>query len=224
MFVMVAWEVQVIEMFKIFIALCCVAIATSAVLTNTINNKMDMVRQNDIQEETVTIIPKKPEYAHSFQYQYETETTEHATTVLNEVETTLEETTAAIEEVRYVFNVTDYERELLARIVYLEANVESFDCQAAVTSVIFNRLLNGYWGDSIYDVLYAKNQFSPINRINYVTPNATNYAAVDYVIKNGCTLPYYVMYFRAGYHFQWSGYVPYTVIDDTYFGYMTSDK
>jgi hypothetical protein len=124
----------------------------------------------------------------------------------------------------YVYNVTAEEREMLARLVYLEANIESLDCQKAVVSVVINRWQNGYWGDNIEKVIYSPAQFTPASKIKNTTPNNKNYEAVDYVLKNGCTLPEYIFYFRASYHFDWDGYMPYTSIDDTYFGYMIKDK
>lgn len=123
----------------------------------------------------------------------------------------------------YAYNVTPAEREMLARLVYREANIESIDCQRAVVSVVLNRLENGRWGNSIKDVIYAQGQFSPAYLISTTTPKNTNYEAVDYVLRNGSTLPSYVLYFRADYHFNWQGYVPYTKIDKTYFGYLEKD-
>ncbi len=124
----------------------------------------------------------------------------------------------------YVYNITPEERETLARLIFLESNTESLECQKAITSVVINRMHSGYWGNTINSVVYAKNQFTPASKIPYVTPTATNYEAVDYVLANGVTLPSYCLYFRAGYHFSWKGYVPYTSIGNTYFGYMAKDK
>ena len=123
----------------------------------------------------------------------------------------------------YAYSVTPAEREMLARLVYREANVENIECQRAVVSVVLNRLANGRWGNSIKDVIYAEGQFSPAYLISSTTPNNTNYEAVDYVLRNGSTLPSYVLYFRANYHFNWQGYKPYTSIDQTYFGYLEKD-
>lgn len=124
----------------------------------------------------------------------------------------------------YVYNVTSAEREMLARLVYLEGGVESLECQKAIASVVINRWQNGYWGDTIKKVIYAKAQFSPASKIKTTTPTEMQYEAVDYVLKNGCTLPEYVLYFRANYHHKWTGYQPYTVIGRTYFGYLEKDK
>lgn len=141
-----------------------------------------------------------------------------------EVEVIKEVIVEVEKEPTYVYNVTSSEREMLARIVYQEANIESIECQKAVASVVINRWQNGYWGDTIEDVIYAENQFAPAYLIPTTTPTNENYEAVDYVLKNGCTLPEHVLYFRAYYHFDWSGYVPYTHIDRTYFGYLQKDK
>ena len=124
----------------------------------------------------------------------------------------------------YVYNITSEEREMIARLVYREANIESLECQKAVVSTVINRWLSGYWGETIKDVIYAKKQFTPAKLLYKTTPNQVNYEAVDYVLKNGCTIPNYVMYFRADKHFSWNGYCAYTQIDKTYFGYMEKDK
>lgn len=113
---------------------------------------------------------------------------------------------------------------MLARLVYLEANTESLECQKAVISVVINRWKIGYWGDTLKDVVYAKGQFTPANKIWSTTPTEINYMAVDEVIKDGCILPEYCLYFRANFHFNWNGYVGYTNIDNVFFGYMLKDK
>lgn len=131
---------------------------------------------------------------------------------------------ASLHETLYTYNITSVEREMLARLVYREANTESIDCQRAIVSVVFNRLASGYWGDTLEEVVYAKNQFAPANLLYCTTPTETNYEAVDYVLKNGVTMDKYVLYFRANYHFDWNGYKSYVNIDHTYFGYMAKDK
>lgn len=116
-----------------------------------------------------------------------------------------------------VYNVSNADRELIAKLLYHEARGESVECQRAVVSVIFNRLKTGYWGDTFYKVIYAKNQFEPVARglINGTKPSQAQYDAVDYVIKNGVTVPENVIYFRANYFFDWA--TDYISIDNTYF-------
>ena len=131
-----------------------------------------------------------------------------------------------VQDPTYAYNVTSEEREMLARLVYLEANVESIECQKAIVSVVINRWQDGRWGDTLEKVVYYPNQFSPSHLIYKTTPTETNYEAVDYVLKNGSTLPKYCLYFRADYGFSntWTGYTEYIQISTTYFGYFNSDK
>lgn len=124
-------------------------------------------------------------------------------------------------EIENTYNVTSVERELLARLVYREARGESFDTQVGVISIVFNRLKDGYWGDTIYDVIYAKGQFSVAGSLKNTTPNEASYRAVDYVLRYGSTLPDYVMYFRAG-SFKYIPYICYEG-DNTYFSYQERD-
>ena len=124
----------------------------------------------------------------------------------------------------YVYNITSSEREMLARLVYREANIESLECQMGIVSVVINRWHDGRWGNTLEDVIYAPYQFTPSNLLYQTTPSELNYTAVDLVLQNGCTLPPYCMYFRADHHFNWNGYKPYTQIDYTCFGYFVTDK
>lgn len=128
-----------------------------------------------------------------------------------------------VKEPSYAYNITSAEREMLARLVYREANTESLECQMAVVSVAINRWQNGRWGSTIEDVIYSPNQFTPADLLYKTTPTELNYTAVDLVLKNGCTLAPYVMFFRTNHHFDWNGYKPYTQIDYTCFGYFEGD-
>lgn len=124
----------------------------------------------------------------------------------------------------YVYSITSTEREMLARLIYREANTESLECQMAVASVVINRWQDGRWGDTLEEVIYSPYQFTPANLLYKTTPTELNYAAVDLVLQNGCTLEPYVMYFRADHHFNWDGYKPYTQVDYTCFGYFEADR
>ena len=122
------------------------------------------------------------------------------------------------------FIITPDEREILARLVFLEARGESYECQKAVVSVVINRWMSEQWGNTINSVIYAPKQFTTAYRIKTTTPYQMNYDAVDDVLQNGTTLPYYVLYFRANHHHRWGNiYGRYTAIDNTYFGYMKKD-
>lgn len=126
--------------------------------------------------------------------------------------------------------VTEQEREMLARLVYLESGICSQECQRAVASVVFNRLHSGSWKQdmnadgviTLYDIIYFPNAFTPAYKIPTTIPKQECYDAVDYVLKNGCTVPEYVRYFRIDYDFKWKDYCNYCVIDNTYFGYFST--
>jgi len=145
---------------------------------------------------------------------------------IKEVEIEREIIVEVEKEPTYKYNISSVEREMLARLVYLEANTESIECQRAVVSVVINRWQDGMWGNTITSVIYYPYQFSPSGLIYKTTPTETNYAAVDQVLKNGSNLPSHVMYFRSGYGFSktWDGYAEYAQIGDVYFGYFLADK
>lgn len=144
--------------------------------------------------------------------------------VVKEVEIEKEVVVEVVKNPTYKYNITSAEREMLARLVYREANIESLECQMAVVSVVINRWQDGRWGDTLEEVIYSPYQFTPANLLYKTTPTELNYTAVDLVLQNGCTMPPYVMYFRADHHFNWKGYKPYTQIDYTCFGYFVADQ
>lgn len=147
-------------------------------------------------------------------------------TEIQEVEVVKEKIVEVEKEPTYKYNISSVEREMLARLVYLEANTEGLECQMAVASVVINRWLDGRWGNTIAGVIYSPYQFSPSGLIHKTTPTETNYVAVNHVLKNGSILPKYCMYFRSGYGFSeyWDGYAEYYQIGDMYFGYFIKDK
>ena len=70
------------------------------------------------------------------------------------------------------------------------------------------------------EVIYAQNQFEPVLKglLPNTKPLQAQYDAIDYVLETGTTLPSWVQYFRASYHFGWQDYTQYKAIDNTYFG------
>lgn len=121
------------------------------------------------------------------------------------------------------YNISQEERDMLAKLVYLEAGVCGSQCQRAVVSVVFNRLEAGYWGDTLEEVIYYKNAFSPAYLIESCErPPQEVYDAVDYVLQHGPTIPSEVRYFRADKDFTWEGYAHYATYENVYFGYFTN--
>lgn len=59
-------------------------------------------------------------------------------------------------------NVTAYEKDLLARLVEAEAKGEPYAGKVAVAVVVLNRVDSHLFPNSIRDVIYQKNQFTPV--------------------------------------------------------------
>lgn len=117
----------------------------------------------------------------------------------------------------YIY-LSDEEIRDFSALVYLESGGESYECMKAVASVVINRIENS--NSSLYDIIYAPNQFEPAHNIPYTTPSEDAINAVNEIITNGPCLPKNVTFFRAGYYHNWSDLIqPYTVIDNTYFSY-----
>lgn len=114
---------------------------------------------------------------------------------------------------------TNPELELVAKIVYLEAEGESDECKQAVAEVIYNRLQSGIWGDEIEDVIYAKAngyyEFESVYHIDKAKLDEDIYAMVEDVWENGSSIDDSVMYFRADYYHTWAN--DEFSIDNTYF-------
>lgn len=56
------------------------------------------------------------------------------------------------------------DQTLLAALIQCEAGNECYEGQVAVGAVVVNRLRSGAYGGSIYDVIYARGQFTPAGR------------------------------------------------------------
>ena len=96
-----------------------------------------------------------------------------------------------------IISMTDDERDLLAKILALEAGDQSDVGQRAVVEVVFNRIMTG-WADTVEKVIYQKGQFSTVAYLKkpYAVPDEKEYANIDYVLEHGSTiLPSDYVYF-----------------------------
>lgn len=93
--------------------------------------------------------------------------------------------------------ITEEERELIARIVYLEARGEPAEGQQAVAEVILNRVAAENFPDSVADVIFQENpqQFTTAQLIDEAAPGEAQYAAVDAATSGEAVLPMDVVYF-----------------------------
>ena len=61
-----------------------------------------------------------------------------------------------------VINLSQAERNLLARLVYAEGRGESLEGQIAIAAVVINRMQSSHFPDDLQEVVYQKNAFSCI--------------------------------------------------------------
>ncbi len=81
---------------------------------------------------------------------------------------------------------------LAAQVVYKEGDSESY---VAVANVIYNRVQSSRFPDTIYDVVYQKNQFSTDS---LKSPSSAAKAAVQQIfVEKNLILPAEVLYFQA---------------------------
>ena len=96
-----------------------------------------------------------------------------------------------------IIDMTDEERDLLARILALEAHDQPDVGQRAVVEVVFNRILTG-WASTVKGVLLQKGQFSTVKYLDkpYALPDGSEYENIDYVLSHGSTIlpPDYVYF------------------------------
>ena len=72
------------------------------------------------------------------------------------------------------YSLSEEDAYLMACCVSAEVGSSSYECQLAVANVILNRLKGGRYGNSVRNVIYAKNQFSVVKN-----------GSMDRYIKNG---------------------------------------
>lgn len=99
-------------------------------------------------------------------------------------------------EPRYVgVTLTMDEREMLARMVWVEARGESEKGQQAVAEVVLNRLYAGNFQSSIASIIMAEGQFNSAKFLDDAEPNQTQYEAVERALKGPYVLPMTVVFF-----------------------------
>lgn len=119
---------------------------------------------------------------------------------------------------QYAVNVSVTESDIrnIAALVYLEAGSQSYACQKAVASVIFNRMMR--YNKTASQVIWENGVFSPAARVRSTTPSQGCIQAVREVLSNGATLPSNVLAFRNGHYHNFGRH--YCQIDGVYFTQM----
>ena len=95
----------------------------------------------------------------------------------------------------YNGNYSESDVDLLAHLIYAEADNEGAKCQYYVGSVVLNRLASGEWGDTLYSVIYARGQYACTWDGNIEkTPDDEAYEIARDLLENGSVLPSKVIY------------------------------
>jgi len=94
--------------------------------------------------------------------------------------------------------LTDDELELLAKLVWVEAQGESFEGQQAVAEIVLNRLASPHFPDNLHDVIYGEGQFRSTKYLRTADPNQTQYDAIEMAYYGPNILPEDVVYFGQG--------------------------
>lgn len=86
------------------------------------------------------------------------------------------------------YEITADERYLIARVVKCESGNKPLETQMQVASSILNRTEDERFPNTIKEVIYSQNQYTPTmlpSWWNKWQPDENSYKAVDEVIKNG---------------------------------------
>lgn len=83
--------------------------------------------------------------------------------------------------------ISQKEKDLLARLVTAEAKGEPYKGKVAVAAVVLNRVKNDQFPDSIHQVIYQKRQFQPVDNgmINKPAVKEAKKAVNEAIAKNG---------------------------------------
>lgn len=118
-------------------------------------------------------------------------------------------------------HISEFDADLISKLLWFEARGECDDCKRRVVSVVINRMT--YFNMSAHDVIYAENQFEPAAHIEDADISEDDMSKmrsiVDDITSNGPTVPGYVTYFRAGHFHNFRGQVPYISCCNTYVSY-----
>ena len=74
--------------------------------------------------------------------------------------------------------LSEEDKLLLAKLIWLEARGENMDGQQAVAEVVLNRVKSPYFPDTVSEVIWAENQF-PSKFLSTATPVQAQYDAID---------------------------------------------
>ena len=91
--------------------------------------------------------------------------------------------------------LTYEERQLLARVVWVEAQGECAEGQQAVAEVVLNRMASSDFGNTLKGVIYGEGQFRSVPYLDTAEPHQAQYDAIEKAIYGPYILPENVVHF-----------------------------
>ena len=91
--------------------------------------------------------------------------------------------------------LSEKDLELIAKVVWVEAQGECFEGQQAVAEIVLNRMASPHFPSSANDVIYGEGQFRSVKYLKTAEPNQTQYDAIERAIYGPNILPEDVVYF-----------------------------
>lgn len=91
--------------------------------------------------------------------------------------------------------LTFAERQLLAKVVWVESRGESAEGQQAVAEIALNRLVSDAFPDNLRDVIYGEGQFRSAKFLDDADPGQAQYQAIERALYGPNILPMDVTYF-----------------------------
>ncbi len=89
----------------------------------------------------------------------------------------------------------DEDRQLLAKLIWVEAQGECEEGQQAVAEVVLNRMASENFGDTLKGVIYAQGQFRSVPYLKDADPYQAQYEAIERAIYGPYILPEDVVHF-----------------------------
>ena len=100
------------------------------------------------------------------------------------------------DEFRYPgIELSQEDKDLMAKLICMEAESEPFEGQQAIAEVILNRLAAGNFQSSVKNIIYAQGQFASADRLYLADPTHTQYEAIDRAFNGPYVLPKEVTFF-----------------------------
>lgn len=91
--------------------------------------------------------------------------------------------------------LTQWEQDTLAKLIWLEARGESAEGQQAIAEVVYNRMVSEKFPNTLEDVIFAQGQFHTVSRLEEATPCQAQYDALEDALEGPYVLPIEVVHF-----------------------------